>query len=58
VVNIYGVEYQAQCWSAALAVEQWGQSPDGTRKKEVKVNFYINLLNIGSIGQKPYLMGL
>ena len=58
VVNIYGAEYQAQCWSAALSVEQWGRSPDGTRKKEVKVNFYINLLNIGSIGRKPSLMGL
>jgi LPS-assembly protein len=58
VVNIYGVEYQAQCWSAALAVEQWGRSPDGTRERELKINFYLNLLNIGSIGHKPYLMGL
>ena len=62
VVSTYGVEYQAQCWSSALVVENWGQPPnqppDGTRKKELKVNFYFNLLNIGSVGHKPYAMGL
>ena len=62
VVNTYGVEYQAQCWSSALVVEQWGQPPsqplNGTRKKELKVNFYFNLLNIGSVGHKPYGMSL
>jgi LPS-assembly protein len=58
VVNTYGAEYQAQCWSAALAVEQWGRSPDGTRKKELKVIFYFNLLNIGSLGHRPRGMNL
>ncbi len=58
VVSAYGAEYQAQCWSAAFVVEHWGRSPDGTRKKEVKFNFYINLLNIGSVGHKPYFMDL
>ncbi len=58
VASIYGVEYQAQCWSSGIAVEHWGRSPDGTQKNEVKVQVYLNLLNIGSIGQKPYLMSL
>ena len=58
VVSIYGVEYQAQCWSSALVLENWGQSPDGTSKKELKVIFYFNLLNIWSVGHKPYGMSL
>ncbi|NWG02421.1 MAG: LPS assembly protein LptD [Syntrophaceae bacterium] len=52
VVNLYGIEYQAQCWSSTLILEYWGESPDKTRKKEFKVNFSINLLNIGSVGRK------
>ncbi len=58
VVNIYGAEYQAQCWSSGFALEQWGRSPDGLQKKELKVRVYFNLLNLGSIGHKPYLMTL
>jgi LPS-assembly protein len=58
VLSTYGVEYQAQCWSSGIAVEQWGRSPDGTQKNEVKVQVYLTLLNISSIGHKPYLMGL
>ena len=56
VATIYGAEYQAQCWSAALVVENWGQSPIGTQESEVKVKFYISLLNLGLVGHKPYHM--
>jgi LPS-assembly protein len=56
VASIYGVEYQAQCWSSGIAVEHWGRSPDGTQKNEVKVQVYLNLLNISSIGHQPGLM--
>ena len=55
---MYGAEYQAQCWSSALVVEHWGQSPDGKQKKELKFQIYFNLLNIGSYGHKPYSMSL
>lgn len=52
VVTTYGIEYRHQCWSSSLMLEHWGQSPDGTRKKELKVNLYFTLLNIGSVGRK------
>jgi hypothetical protein len=56
VATIYGAEYQAQCWSLGFAVENWNQSPTGTQQKEVKVQLYVNLLNLGSLGHKPYQM--
>jgi lipopolysaccharide assembly outer membrane protein LptD (OstA) len=56
VATIYGAEYQAQCWSLGFAVENWNQSPTGTQQKEVKVQLYVNLLNLGSVGHKPYQM--
>lgn len=56
IENIYGVEYQAQCWSLGLAIENWGRSPDGTQKKELKFQIYLNLLGIGSVGSKPSYM--
>ena len=56
IENIYGVEYQAQCWSLGLAIENWGRSPDGTQKKELKFQVYLNLLGIGSVGSKPSYM--
>ena len=58
VQSIFGAEYQAQCWSAGFFFEDINRSPDGTQKKELKFHFYFNLLNIGSIGQKPYFMSL
>jgi hypothetical protein len=59
VLSVYGVEYQAQCWSSGIAVEQWGRSPNGIQSSETKVQVYLTLLNISSIGKKsPYLMGL
>ena len=56
VATIYGAEYQSQCWSLGFAVENWGRSPTGTQQKEVKVQLYVNLLNLGSVGHKPYQM--
>lgn len=56
VASIYGAEYQAQCWSLGFAVENWNQSPTGTQQKEVKVQLYVNLLNLGALGHKPYQM--
>jgi LPS-assembly protein len=58
VENIYGAEYQAQCWSAGFVFEDINRSPDRTQKKELKFHFYFNLLNIGSVGHKPYFMSL
>jgi lipopolysaccharide assembly outer membrane protein LptD (OstA) len=57
VENIYGLEYKAQCWSLGLVVEDLGRSPDGTQEKELKVQVYIQLLNLGSLGHKPYPLG-
>jgi len=58
VESLYGLEYQAQCWSAGLVVEDINESPDGTQKKEFKINFYVNLLGFGSVGHKPSFMKL
>jgi LPS-assembly protein len=58
VQGAFGAEYQAQCWSAGFVVEDRNRSPDGTRKKELKFHFYVTLLNIGSVGHKPYFMNL
>lgn len=58
VENIYGAEYQAQCWTLGLTVEDKGRSPDGTQKKELKFQVYLNLLGLGSLGKKPNIMGL
>ncbi len=58
VENIYGAEYQAQCWTLSLTVEDKGRSPDGTQKKELKFQVYFNLLGLGSLGKKPFYMSL
>jgi hypothetical protein len=58
VTGIYGAEYQAQCWSAGFVFEDINRSPDRTQRKERKFHFYFNLLNIGSVGHKPYFMSL
>jgi lipopolysaccharide assembly outer membrane protein LptD (OstA) len=57
VENIYGVEYQAQCWSLGLNVEDKNRSPDGTQKKEFKFQVNFSLLGIGSVGNKPGMLG-
>jgi LPS-assembly protein len=59
VENVYGLEYKAQCWTLGLAVEDRGRSPDGTQKKELKAQVYLQLLNLGSLGRSlPYALGL
>ena len=58
VENIFGAEYQAQCWSAGFVFEDRNRSRDGIQRKELKYQVYFNLLNIGSIGHKPYFMSL
>ncbi len=58
VASIWGAEYQAQCWSLGLFVENRGRSPTGTQKSETKVKLYFTLLNLGSVGHKPYFMKL
>ena len=58
VENTYGLEYKAQCWTLALALEDRGRSPDGTQEKELKVQVYLQLLNLGSLGRNlPYALG-
>ena len=56
VENVYGLEYKAQCWTLGFALEDRGKSPDGAQRKELKVQVYFNLLNLGSLGRKPYLL--
>jgi LPS-assembly protein len=56
VASFYGAEYQAQCWSLGLVVEDWGQSPTRTQESEVKVKVFFSLLNLGSLGHRAYQM--
>ncbi len=58
VESIYGAEYQTQCWTLGLTVEDKNRSPDGTQKKELKFQVYLTLLNLGSVGHKPLFMKL
>ncbi len=53
---IVGAEYQTQCWSAGFMLTNINRS--GAVKKELKFNFYFNLLNLGSTGRRPYQMKL
>jgi lipopolysaccharide assembly outer membrane protein LptD (OstA) len=57
VESIYGAEYQAQCWTLGLMVEDRNRSPDGTQSKELKFEVYFRLLGLGAMGLKPYFMG-
>jgi LPS-assembly protein len=52
VENIYGAEYQGQCWTLGLTVEDRNRSPDGTQEKELRFQVYFSLLGIGSYGLK------
>lgn len=56
VENTYGAEYQAQCWTLGLVAEDKGRSPDGTQKKELKFQVYVNLLGLGTAGKRPLQM--
>jgi len=53
VENVYSAEYQAQCWTLNLAIQDKNRSPDGSQKRELKFELYFNLLGIGSYGLKP-----
>jgi LPS-assembly protein len=53
---IIGAEYQTQCWSAGFMLADINRNV--SIKKELKFNFYFNLLNIGSAGRRPYHMKL
>jgi LPS-assembly protein len=58
VENIYGAEYQAQCWTLGLSIEDRNRSPDETQRKELKFQVYFILKGMGSVGHKPYFMTL
>ena len=58
VENIYGVEYQSQCWMAGVVVEDRAASPDGTQKREVVFQVYLNVLGVGAFGHKPRFTNL
>jgi lipopolysaccharide assembly outer membrane protein LptD (OstA) len=53
VENTFGAEYQAQCWTLNLTIQDKNRSPDGTMKKELTFQVYFSLLGIGSYGLKP-----
>ena len=53
VENVYSAEYQAQCWTLNLTIQDKNRSPDGTLKRELTFQLYFNLLGIGSYGLKP-----
>ncbi|HXX34028.1 MAG TPA: hypothetical protein VEM15_06085, partial [Thermodesulfobacteriota bacterium] len=54
----YGAIYQSQCWSVGLLFENINQTPDGTQKKELKVEVFVTLMGVGSLGHKPFIMSL
>jgi lipopolysaccharide assembly outer membrane protein LptD (OstA) len=53
VESTYGVEYQSQCWTLGLNIEDISPSPDGTQRREFKVHVYFNLKGLGSVGRRP-----
>jgi LPS-assembly protein len=53
VEQIYGAEYQSQCWSLGVTVDNIAGTPDGVQQAEVKVTVYFSLLGLGSLGNRP-----
>jgi len=53
VESIYGLEYQAQCWSVGFSLHDIAGTPDGTQQSELKFRFYLSLLGVGSLGHRP-----
>jgi lipopolysaccharide assembly outer membrane protein LptD (OstA) len=53
VESIYGLEYQAQCWSAGFDLDDIAATPDGTQRSELKFRLYVSLLGVGSLGHRP-----
>jgi LPS-assembly protein len=58
VQSIVGAEYQAQCCSVGFAIIDKNRSPNGAQRHELSFHAYVNLLNLGSAGYRPYLMSL
>ena len=56
VESIYGVEYQSQCWTLGLNIEDVSPSPDGTQRREFKVQVYLNLKGLGSLGGRSSIL--
>jgi LPS-assembly protein len=54
----YGAVYQSQCWTLGLLFENINKTPTGTQQKELKVELFLTLMGIGSVGHKPYMLGL
>jgi len=55
VESIFAAEYQTQCWTFGLSIDDKNSSPDGTQQKELRFQLYFNLLGFGSMGRRPYL---
>jgi len=53
VERIYGLEYQAQCWSVGFILDDIEGTPDGTQQSELRFRVYFSLLGIGSLGHMP-----
>ena len=53
VERIYGLEYQAQCWSIGFTLDDIAATPDGTQHSELRYRVYFSLLGIGSLGHRP-----
>ena len=54
----YGAVYQSQCFSLGLLFENINKTPTGTQQRELKVELFVTLLGIGSLGHMPYIFGL
>ena len=58
VESVYGAVYPGPMLDLGVLVEDINQSPTGTQKKELKVQVYVTLLGMGSLGHSPRLMSL
>jgi LPS-assembly protein len=54
----YGAVFQAQCWSVGLLFENINQTRNGSQPREFKVEAYVTLLGVGSLGHIPRIMSL
>jgi lipopolysaccharide assembly outer membrane protein LptD (OstA) len=51
--KIYGSEYQAQCWTLGVAVEDKAASTTSFNQSELTLQVYLNLLGLGATGGRP-----
>jgi LPS-assembly protein len=56
VQSIYGAEYQSQCWTLGLNIEDIMSSLDGRLRREFKFQVYFNLLGVGSVGRRSNIL--